>query len=133
MSPKKSFADAISNLNSILRRLVSRLEFYESGLSSNCDEDVNQVIEPQEEIISRQWAILESLASTTSVAKVLVASSVWLELLGVITGYSKFTKALVGRQGAAKTLFRLLWDPSTSPIAGKNSCYYLILFFIKIF
>jgi hypothetical protein len=104
MSPKKGFADATANLTRILRRLLTNIEFFDD--ESNCSHVV------------KEWSILESLTSTTSVAKTFVESSAWVELLGVVVGYSKFSNTKIGRQGAAKTLFRLVWDPSINSISG---------------
>lgn len=77
----------------------------------------------QSKIILRQqkgWSLLESLSSTPSVAKQLVETYGWLELLGIIAGYAKFTKTWAARQGAAKAMSRLLWDPQTSAVAGES-------------
>jgi hypothetical protein len=49
----------------------------------------------------------------------LVESTAWLELLGILVGYSGFTKIWIARIGSAKTLSRLLWDPKTGAILGK--------------
>lgn len=62
---------------------------------------------------------MESLSSTPSIATKLVETSFWLELLGILVGYAKFTKMWAARVGAAKTLSRLLWDPQTGPSACK--------------
>jgi hypothetical protein len=61
------------------------------------------------------WSVLEALSSDPQVAMQIVASSAWIELLGVLVGYSEFTKVMSARSGAAKTLSRLLWDPATGP------------------
>ena len=82
------------------------------------DSGIQVIIERQE----HGWKILESLASSPSIARLLVKSSGWLQLIGILAGYEKFTKLWVDRKGAAKTLARLLWDPNTSPIAG--TCFY---------
>lgn len=129
MSPKKSFADAVADAGSSLRKLLTMLELHESSIP--CEEkvrDCDKVMQDKDdqrpgyspEKILQQWLILETLASTPSVAKALVNSSAWLELLGIISGYFKFTNLLSGRQGAAKTLSRLLWDPNSNSIAGKK-------------
>jgi hypothetical protein len=67
----------------------------------------------------RGWMLLESLSSTSSIAGKIVESTAWIELLGILVGYSKFTKVWIARTGAAKTLSRLLWDPKTGPVIGK--------------
>ena len=139
MSPKKGFADAVKDSSEVLRKLISTLEIYDSCLVHKANsidaevEDTSSLKQERMKYQQKQWSILESLASTPSVAKLLVTSSAWLELLGIVAGYSKFTKDLVGRQGATNTLHRLLWDPSTSPIAGKNlsQCLSDILLFFQ--
>ncbi len=118
MGPKKTFADSIGNFGAALRKLLSMLEF---DIDNSSAEE--NIVKWQQQ----KWFILESLASSsTLVSSTLVASSAWLELLGIIVGYSKFTKQLVGRQGAAKTLSRLLWDPSSSSAVGKSSIFTLL-------
>ena len=59
------------------------------------------------------WSVLEALSSSPSVAMNLLRTSAWVELLGILVGYCRFTKAYESRKGAAKTLARLLWDPKT--------------------
>lgn len=68
---------------------------------------------------ARAWTVLEALTSSPSIANEILASTVWLELLGVLVGYQSFTKLYSSRLGSAKTLSRLLWDPSTGQLAGK--------------
>ena len=67
----------------------------------------------------RGWVLLESLSSAPSVAMTIVDSMAWFELLGILVGYSKFTKIWIARIGAAKILSRLLWDPKTGPVLGE--------------
>lgn len=69
----------------------------------------------------RGWTLLESLSSSPSIAQMIVESSAWLELLGILVGYKDFTKVWIARVGAAKTLSRLLWDPRT----GQATCEFL--------
>lgn len=64
------------------------------------------------------WDILESLASSQPIATIILRSSAWLELLGVLVGFSKFTQLITARVGAAKVLSKLLWDPNTGPSAS---------------
>ena len=117
MSPKQPFADAVARhglwrLLWVLER-PEAIETQENNVSAGSDD---------QEIIRRKvkgWALMESLSSTPSVATKLVESSCWLELLGILVGYSKFSRMWAARVGAAKTLSRLLWDPQTGPIAGK--------------
>ena len=75
----------------------------------------------QSDILRKQrgWILLESLSSASSIATKIVDSMAWFELLGVLVGYSKFTKVWISRIGAAKILSRLLWDPKTGPVLGK--------------
>eukprot|EP00551_Chaetoceros_affinis_P011437 CAMPEP_0203680424 /NCGR_PEP_ID=MMETSP0090-20130426/39233_1 /ASSEMBLY_ACC=CAM_ASM_001088 /TAXON_ID=426623 /ORGANISM="Chaetoceros affinis, Strain CCMP159" /LENGTH=1702 /DNA_ID=CAMNT_0050548483 /DNA_START=284 /DNA_END=5392 /DNA_ORIENTATION=+ len=125
MSPKKTFADSIGNFGAALRELLSILEFHKTSTSTEEDTSQSQ---------QQKWLILESLTSSSPlVSNTLVASSAWLELLGIIVGYSKFTKHLVGRQGAAKILSRLLWDPSSSSVAGSLLQRFLPLAMLNIF
>jgi hypothetical protein len=74
----------------------------------------------------RGWALLESLSSSPSVAQKIVESSAWLELLGILVGYTEFTKVWIARVGAAKTLSRLLWDPKTGQSIGKSGLALLL-------
>lgn len=67
----------------------------------------------------RGWTFLESLSSSPSIAPKIIESSAWLELLGILVGYSEFTKVWIARSGAAKILSRLLWDPKTGQTLGK--------------
>jgi hypothetical protein len=57
------------------------------------------------------WMVLEALSSSRVIASQIVSSSAWLELLGVVVGYSQFTKTWSSRVGAAKTLSKMTWDP----------------------
>ena len=112
MSPKKSFADYLGNYDVGLRRLLCILEFNQSG-------NLQEESEP-EQSQQQQWSILESLVSSPSVSTSILKSSAWLELLGIVVGYSKFTTNLVARRGSAKALSRLLWDPTSSSITGEK-------------
>lgn len=98
--------------------MLERSEAKENG-SLNTSEQID-VLRKQ-----RGWALLESLSSSPSVAFKLVESSAWLELLGILVGYGSFTKAWTARTGSAKTLSRLLWDPTTGPTLGKSSTVLL--------
>jgi len=121
MSPKQPFADAVARQGELWRilQILERGTANESSSStynSYEDEDELQAAIQSQSLAKRQergWSFLESLASTPSVADCLVSSSAWLELLGIMVGYAKFTKLWAGRLGSAKTLTRLLWDPST--------------------
>ena len=76
------------------------------------------------EMVRKQkgWMLLESLSSSPSIASKIVESTAWLELLGILVGFKSFTKTWIARTGAAKTLSRLMWDPKTGPVIGKNLC-----------
>lgn len=73
---------------------------------------------------TRGWAVLEGLSSSPSIVNYILSTSSWVELLGVLVGYSKFTKSWSARTGAAKALSRLLWDPNLGSLAGKSSRYF---------
>ncbi len=122
MSTKKFFADAVGNYSKVIRKLVSTVVFQQ--LISNSDNDSNIDSNDSENFeytkwLEQKWSILESLAKSPVVAGALVKSSVWLELLGVISCYDRFSSISAGRMGAARTLARLLWDPITTGTAGK--------------
>lgn len=119
MSPKQPFADAVARQGA-LWRLLWVLERQEA---IDADESNNSAHTDDQHIIKRKvkgWALMESLSSTPSVASKLMESSGWLELLGILVGYAKFSKMFAARVGAAKTLSRLLWDPRTGPTTGKG-------------
>ena len=80
----------------------------------------------------REWDVLEALAANSSIAKTILRSSAWLELLGIIVGYSQFTKLMVARLGAAKVLSKLLWDPENGPVLGELVTACIILYFLKL-
>lgn len=126
MSPKKGFADYVAICGPTLRRLLTKLEFDDSESLGESDRI------KEENMQRRRWLILENLASISSVANVFVASSVWLELLGIIAGFFKFTKLHLSRQGAAKVLTRLIWDPSTGTVIGKKLGLSLNKDYIKL-
>ena len=120
MSPKQPFADAVAKEGALWRLLM----VLERPEAIEIHDNVGKVTDNTEdqEIIRRKvkgWALMESLSSTPSVANKIVESSCWLELLGILVGYAKFTKMWAARVGAAKTLSRLLWDPRTGTTAGK--------------
>ncbi|CAB9505549.1 DnaJ (Hsp40) homolog, subfamily C, member 13 [Seminavis robusta] len=114
MSPKQPFADSVSRQGALWRLLSvlerpDPIEMQETAESSG-DED--------RAIIRRKvkgWALMESLSSSPSVATKMIESSCWLELLGILVGYAKFSRMWAARVGAAKTLSRLMWDPQTGP------------------
>jgi len=110
LSPKQQFADAIAAQGALWRLLwvLERSDATENGGANSSDQI--DVLRKQ-----RGWTLLEALSSSPSVAFKLVESTAWLELLGILVGYGGFTKAWAARTGAAKTLSRLLWDPTTGP------------------
>ncbi|KAI2510862.1 protein of unknown function (DUF4339) [Fragilaria crotonensis] len=115
VSPKQAFADAVAKQGT-LWRLLCVLE-RPDGTAEKGDGDAPS---SQGLAVCQQqgWALLEALSSSPSIASQLVQSSGWLELLGIVAGYSRFTKTWSSRHGAAKALSRLLWDPSTGPLAA---------------
>lgn len=93
--------------------------------------DLDSQSNDQEKTRQKGWSILESLSSTHSIAQQLVHSTGWLELLGIVVGFHNFSKSFASRQGAAKALSRLLWDPQTGAVAGR--CLSLSLFLTMVF
>lgn len=116
MSSRKPFADAVAR-ESVLWRLVQVLE--RPDASENLTESSEVSASGQ---ASRRkvlgWSVLEALSSSPAVASQIVSLGTWIELLGVLAGYSEFTKVWAARSGAAKTLSRLLWDPATGSAIG---------------
>jgi hypothetical protein len=121
ISPKQQFADAVA-VQGALWRLLWVLERSESREDVGGNQDHAKHAGSQSDILRKQrgWMLLESLSSSPSIALRLVESTAWLELLGILVGYSGFTKIWIARIGAAKTLSRLLWDPKTGSMVGKN-------------
>lgn len=113
MSQKKTFADSVSSCSGVIRTILTIIESETSDKSP--DENSNGNLHQQ-----RRWLILENLACTPSVANVLITSSVWLELLGIITCYFHLCFIDMNRRGAAKVLSKLLWEPTTSSVTGKR-------------
>lgn len=114
--PKRSFADSVVKSGSLWRlfRVLERREIFEDHSDSASGEEVDVASKRK----AKGWDFLESLSSSPSVAGKLFSSSCWLELLGVLAGYGSFTQLWSARLGAAKTLSRLLWDPSVGPAGG---------------
>ena len=108
LGPKQLFADAVTREN------VERPEANESTPDDLRLSDGSHLHQRKD----RAWPILEALSSSPSMASAILLSANWIELLGVVVGYTKFTKLWTARVGAAKTLSRLLWDPRTGSIAG---------------
>ena len=116
LGPKQLFADAVTRENAFWRllQLVERPEANESTPDDLRLSNGSHLHQRKD----RAWPILEALSSSPSMASAILLSANWIELLGVVVGYTKFTKLWTARVGAAKTLSRLLWDPRTGSIAG---------------
>lgn len=115
LSVKQQFAYAIVAQGSLWRlfSVLERPEDMESNMDSyETKQDTNDDDESMQKK-RRVWSMMESLSSTPAVAKKIVESTGWLELLGMLVGYSNFTKKMLARKGAAKILSKLLWDPVT--------------------
>jgi len=80
----------------------------------------------------RGWGFLESLSSSPSIAPKILESSAWLELLGILVGYSEFTKVWIARIGAAKILSRLLWDPKIGQTLASLLGFFLPMSLIVV-
>ena len=111
---KQGFVNAVAEQGA-LWRLLSILE--RPGGSE--EKSINS--QGQNDLLKKQrvWTFLESLSSSPSIALRILESSSWLELLGILVGYSKFTKVWIDRSGACKILSRLLWDPKASQTLGR--------------
>ena len=124
MSPKRAFADAII-ASEILPRLLYILSSCDTSIEQSDitkDLDVNEKddsLNTKEKLQDRSWSIMEKLCSSPSLASMVLSSSAWLELLGIIAGYAPFTKSYTARKGAAKTLARLFSDPEGNARIGK--------------
>lgn len=138
MSPKEPFANAVAKQGALWRLMtvLERPDPIETNEAEPTGSDDREIIRRK----VKGWALLESLSSSPSIATKIIESSCWVELLGILVGYAKFSRMWAARVGAAKTLSRLMWDPQTGPSAGKPAeyhqcCYscaqndFLILFF----
>lgn len=119
LGPRDCFANCVCR-EGALWRVLSVLERADPDEPSEDKQtsDHQQVTQRK----ARGWAVLESLTSSPSIAGQLLSTSAWMELLGVLAGYTAFTKVWAARVGAAKTLSRLLWDPKTGSEASKCTC-----------
>jgi hypothetical protein len=117
LSPKQHFADAVAEQGALWRLLW----VLERPDAQDHVETDSSALGSQSEMLRKQrgWLLLESLSSSSSVAEKIVESTAWMELLGILVGYSGFTKVWIARTGSAKTLSRLLWDPKTGPVVGE--------------
>lgn len=116
----QSFGDSVAKEGALWRLLsiLERPESSEDGVSSiELEKSTRRKVQG--------WSVLAALSSAPSIASKLVSSSGWLELVGVLAGYSAFTKSWTARTGAAKTLSRLLWDPVTGSLVCK--CIYTVI------
>jgi hypothetical protein len=111
MSARQSFASAVAK-ECVLWRLLQVLERPDSSEVSSEASEVSAALQASKRTVL-SWSVLEALSSSPAVALQIASSSAWLELLGVLAGYSGFTKIWTARIGAAKTMSRLLWDPAT--------------------
>lgn len=120
MSSKQGFAGAVAEQGALWRLLWvlerpggpddTSAEVPSLGISTGMDDMLRK---------QRGWSLLESLSSSPSIAQMMVESSAWLELMGILVGYADYTKVWIARVGAAKTLSRLLWDPKTGQAIGE--------------
>ena len=119
MSSRKSFADAVAR-EAVLWRLVQVVQ--RPDASENVTE--SSEVDASGHTSRRKvlgWSVLEALSSSPAVASQILSSSTWIELLGVLAGYSEFTKVWAARSGSARTLSRLLWDPTTGSAIGTQT------------
>lgn len=96
--------------------VLARAEPHEESSEPAKDSTDSQALSQRK---VRGWSVLEALSSSPSIAVQILASSVWIELLGVMVGFKSFTKVYAARLGAAKTLSRLLWDPAVGLQTGE--------------
>ena len=117
MSPKQPFADAVAKHGALWRLMwvLERPEATEIATTESIGTEDQEIIRRK----VKGWALMESLSSSPSIAVKLIESSCWLELLGILVGYAKFSRMWAARVGAAKTISRLMWDPQTGPSAGR--------------
>lgn len=116
MGSRNAFAEAVASEGS-LWRLLQVLERPDPGESSGSRAEANATKQR-----AASWPLLEALASAPLIATELVSTSGWLELLGIAVGYAKFSTSWAARLGACSALSRLLWDPATTAVIGKNGC-----------
>ena len=110
LCPKQAFANILVQEGLILPFLTS-LEMQPTSKEESLvtrDEERNR------------WSILESLATSPSVASNLAYTNGWLELLANIAECDRLKKTRVCREGSAKTLARLLYDPHVSTTTGEE-------------
>lgn len=104
----------------VLWRLVNVIERPNGNeIAKASPDDVGETMDSKRKKVG--WSTLEALSSSQAIASQIVSTGIWLELLGVVVGYSQFTKTWSARSGAAKILSKMLWDPSISSVIGKAS------------
>lgn len=121
VSSRQAFAVAVARERVLWRllRVLERVDGSENAEELSDGATTGRYV--KRKLLS--WSVLEALSSNPQVAVQIVSSSAWVELLGVLVGYSEFTKLMSARSGSAKTLSRLLWDPATGSRTGKwNMC-----------
>ena len=64
------------------------------------------------------WKIFDCLISFPSIAVVTLQTGTWLELLGIVSGFSKFTSLLSSRVAAANILSCLLLNADVGSSSG---------------
>ena len=120
LTSKQGFVSAVAEEGALWRLLWILERPGGSDDPSSGSKNKNDLLKKQ-----KGWTFFESLSSSASIAPKILESSAWLELLGILVGYSEFTKVWIARTGAAKILSRLLWDPKTGVTLGKfeTKCY----------
>ena len=114
LTSKQGFVNAVAEQGALWRLLWILERPGGSDDASLDSQGQNDMLKKQ-----RGWTFLESLSSSPTIALKVLESSAWLELLGILVGYSEFTKVWIARSGAAKILSRLLWDPKTGQTLGR--------------
>lgn len=108
-------------------QLLKKPEPNEFSVATEDTFDSNIYLSDVSKRTLKGWSILEGISSSPSIATEIISTSGWIELLGVLVGYTNFTKVLTARVGSAKTLSRLMWDPNVGPSTGTS--FSFILFF----
>jgi hypothetical protein len=109
ISTKQAFAEAVIQEKDLLPWVFSRLEI-------SSVPEANSPIE--NDITYKTWIFIENLASFSIVASYMITSCAWIELLSLATNNSRFRPSMATREGAAKSLARLLFDANSSATIG---------------
>jgi hypothetical protein len=109
ISTKQAFVTSIIEEPGLLPWVLSRLEY-----PANSEENVSL----GNQISYKIWIFVENLAISSMVASYMIASSGWFELLALATNNHRFQPSMATREGAAKTLARLLFDANSSAAIG---------------